>query len=109
MANLSRDEILETSSKSKTNAEYEVEALKQSYRFSYGLGTLLCIGLALIKLLVAREFDYGIFAVLLTVLGVQNIVQGKKLHIIWRLVLGIILVVLASLFTVMYIGKVAGI
>ena len=108
MEQLKRNELLSAAQSQGNNNEYEKHALLQSDRFAAGIGGLLCILLAMIKLLLKREFDYGVFAVLLTIIGMQNLVEGVHRHQVWRLVIGIILSVIALLFSVLYIGKVVG-
>ena len=101
-------EMFELAKKSGRRDEYEHSIHLRSDMLAAGIGALVCIALALVKLLAVRQFDYGVFTILFVIFGVQRILDWRAERKIVRLIFGIVFLLLATLFSILYISEVVG-
>ena len=74
---MNQEEILEKMKKTK-NGEYERFTLLRGDNLAVCLSMLIAIILFIVKLVIKKEFDFGICAVLFTAVAVQTIHEGIK-------------------------------
>lgn len=104
---MEREEALklmkENSSKGK---EYERFALLRGDNLAVCIAMLVGIGMILLKLIVKKEFDFGVCAVVFLATCIQSINEGTKLKKWWLIAFGIFEGLIAFVMFIAFIGGV---
>lgn len=103
---MDRNEILQSAqANGDKGKEYERHTRIRSDNIAAAIGVLLCTAMAVLKLIVARKLDFGLFAILFAIDGTQRLVEGKKLHKTVSVIFGIIEELISVIFLAAYIGE----
>ena len=87
-------------------SEYEHSVYDRSILLSALISFLVGILLFVIELVFRHTYNVGFIAIALTAISVHLLYSGCRGKSIWRIVLGIVLVVLALIFLLGFIGQV---
>lgn len=104
---LNKNEILKAARAEKTKGkEYEDRVgIKSSV---VGLLAALIVGiiLFLVEYFVKKTWNIALVAVFMTAAGVQMLYEGIRIKSVWRVIIGIVQVLIALFFTLGFIGQV---
>ena len=87
-------------------SEYEHSIYDRSVSLSALISFLIGILLFVIELVFKHSYNIGFIAIALTAISVHMLYSGCRGKSVWRIIIGVILVVLALIFVIGYIGQV---
>ena len=101
---MNREEILERSrSENKNHDEMELAALAKAGQRACAVGGLVCAAFIIIEAFLAKKVSCSIWAVYLSMTGTMLLTKYFKLGKKHELVFGLMQLVLAAVFFVMYV------
>lgn len=102
---MTREEILAKAREdNKDNDPIEIVVSRKAIAVGTAVGVILCIALFIIKLLIIKQIDLGLWALVFASSGIEMIYRGKKLELRKTLIGGIVCTVLAGIACFIYIA-----
>lgn len=86
------------------NDEYERDSSRKGLLYGMMAGVILYMVMIIIEFVVLRNPDFGKPAILLIISGVSSLFEGRKLHVKKLIISGMIELIVALFFMVLYIG-----
>lgn len=102
---MTREEILAKAREdNKDNDPIEIVVSRKAIAVGTAVGIILCMALFIIKLLITKQIDLGLWALVFASSGAEMIYRGKKLELQKTLIGGIVCTVLAGIACFIYIA-----
>ena len=106
---MNREEILEKSrQENKNRDEMEKDALAKAGQKACAVGGLVCAAIIILEAIFAEQVNMSTWAVYLSMTGTMLLVKYLRLKKKHELVFGLIQLVLAAIFLVMYVVRLVG-
>lgn len=102
---MTREEILAKAREdNKDNDPIEIVVSRKAIAVGTAVGVILCMSLFIIKLLIIKQIDLGLWALVFASSGAEMIYRGKKLALRKTLIGGVVCIVLAGFACFIYIA-----
>ena len=102
---MTKEEILAKAREdNKDNDPIEIVVSRKAIAVGTAVGVILCMAMFIIKLLITKQIDLGLWALVFASSGAEKIYRGKKLALRKTLICGIICTVLAGIACFIYIA-----
>lgn len=102
---MTNEEILKAAQNSQDDTgEYEKLIIRKSMAYGAAFGVAICTLMVVVELLVFRKVDFGKPALIFAMAGYINFYEGMKNKVGKRKTIGLIELVLAAIWIVLYIG-----
>lgn len=102
---MEKEDILAAARENRTkNEEYEKQTILRGDTISIAIGMMLGMIMFLAELFIKKDINIGMVAMFLSMLAIQTIYEGVKLHKKRSIIVGIIVAALAVLFLFLFVG-----
>lgn len=102
---MNRDEILSrVQNNSQPNDEFERDMSRKGLLYGLIAGVLVCMAMIVFELIKNGKFEFGKPVILLTIAGISSIYEGKKSSGKKLFMAGIVEMIFAFLFLILYVG-----
>ncbi len=105
MERLTGQELLKATAESKVvNGEIETKYARDAIKWGSIVTVILCIVMTILELVIAHRWNVGMVTVLMAFAGSADFYEGKKASKRIMLIKGIVEIVLAALFALLFVG-----
>ena len=102
---MKNEDILKAAQKNKSRGqEYENKVFFRGDSYALGAVLILCVVFLCVEYVLTAKSNLSVMTIGLAAVGVQLLHEGKLLHVKWRLMIGGILLLLAAMTGITYIG-----
>lgn len=102
---MTNEEILKAAQHNKEDiGEYEKTVVRKSLMYGAAVGVAICVVMCLVECLIVKKFDFGKPSLIFAITGFADLYEGLKNKIVKKKIIGIIELVAAMIFILLYIG-----